>query len=378
MAYAEQIAKSVSTYAADSSGVCSALFELGGMVVMHDASGCNSTYSTHDEPRWYDFDSYIFISGLTENEAIMGDDEKLISDVTDAAKQLSPSFIAVTGTPIPMMTGTDFAAVAKEIERRTGLPTFGFDTNGMNTYVSGVEMAYASLAERFTKYMRPREKTKKPSVNILGATPLDFSGADCYTQIHSMRKMLEENEIAVQSVWAMGDTLRNIMNSSAAWANLVVSYGGLKAAKIMQREYGIPYVVGRPIKGLNEAIVAALRQSFKDGENRIAYEKNTSADQKTLLIGEGVTSESLACVLGADAVIPTEFDKALLKSGTLARGEENLQNIAQNYDVLIADPLYAPIAQSCTNFIPLPHEGFSGRMFSAQSPDLVTEIPFKI
>ena len=40
---------------------------------MHDASGCNSTYNTHDEPRWYDFDSMVYISGLSEMEAIMGD-----------------------------------------------------------------------------------------------------------------------------------------------------------------------------------------------------------------------------------------------------------------------------------------------------------------
>ena len=28
---------------------------------MHDPSGCNSTYNTHDEIRWYDQDSLIFI-----------------------------------------------------------------------------------------------------------------------------------------------------------------------------------------------------------------------------------------------------------------------------------------------------------------------------
>ena len=59
-------AKIISCYTADTSGVCSALYELGGMVVVHDASGCNSTYATHDEPRWYDMDSMIYISALTE------------------------------------------------------------------------------------------------------------------------------------------------------------------------------------------------------------------------------------------------------------------------------------------------------------------------
>ena len=108
----KQTARIISTYSADVFGVCSALFELGGMVIMHDASGCNSTYTTHDEPRWYDMDSMVYISGLSEMEAIMGDDEKLIGDIVAAAEDLKPKFIAVAGTPIPTMTGFDFEAVA--------------------------------------------------------------------------------------------------------------------------------------------------------------------------------------------------------------------------------------------------------------------------
>ena len=52
--------------AGDVSGIASALYELGGMVVIHDPSGCNSTYNTHDEIRWYDQESYIFISPSLE------------------------------------------------------------------------------------------------------------------------------------------------------------------------------------------------------------------------------------------------------------------------------------------------------------------------
>lgn len=115
----KQTSARLSTYTADVSGVCSALFELGGMTVMHDASGCNSTYNTHDEPRWYDQDSLVFISGLSEMEAIMGDDEKLITDMVDAAQQLKPRFIALAGTPIPMMVGCDIPAIAAQVEQQT-------------------------------------------------------------------------------------------------------------------------------------------------------------------------------------------------------------------------------------------------------------------
>ena len=77
----KQVSVIISTYTADVSGICSALYELGGMVVIHDPSGCNSTYNTHDEPRWYEQDSLVFISGLSEIDAIMGNDEKFIGDI---------------------------------------------------------------------------------------------------------------------------------------------------------------------------------------------------------------------------------------------------------------------------------------------------------
>ena len=162
----------LSTYTADVSGVCSALFELGGMTVMHDASGCNSTYNTHDEPRWYDMDALVFISGLSELEAVLGDDEKLIEDTVRAAKELSPRFIALAGTPIPMITGCDLAAIAREIESRSGVPSFFVPSNGIGSYVSGAGQALRLYAERF---VLPAHEKKKNAVNILGATPLDFS-----------------------------------------------------------------------------------------------------------------------------------------------------------------------------------------------------------
>ena len=168
----KQTAGFISTYAADVSGVCSALFELGGMTVMHDASGCNSTYNTHDEPRWFDMDSMVYISGLSEIEAIMGDDDKLIGDIVSAAEELAPRFIAVAGSPIPMVTGMDFDAVAAEIEARTGIPAFGFSTNGMHSYLMGVSRAFEAFAERMVQDSAGR---KQRTANILGLTPLDFS-----------------------------------------------------------------------------------------------------------------------------------------------------------------------------------------------------------
>ncbi len=146
-----QVFRKIPVYTGDVSGVCSALFELGGMVVMHDPSGCNSTYNTHDEIRWYDHDSLIFISGLNDTDAIMGSDEKLIRDITEAAKIYSPSFIAIANSPIPYVTGMDFDAITRIIERETGIPTFYIMTNGMHDYTRGAGLAFLQIAKRFVE-----------------------------------------------------------------------------------------------------------------------------------------------------------------------------------------------------------------------------------
>ena len=144
-----QVAGLISTYSSDEFGVCSALFELGGMVVMHDASGCNSTYTTHDEPRWYEMDSMVYISAISEAEAIMGDDDKFIRDLVETAGELHPAFIALVGAPIPYMIGTDLDAIAMIVEQETGIPCFGFQANGMHDYTVGVSMAMKRMVEAF-------------------------------------------------------------------------------------------------------------------------------------------------------------------------------------------------------------------------------------
>ncbi len=377
-------ARFISTYAADSSGVCSALYELGGMVVVHDASGCNSTYTTHDEPRWSYMDSYVFISGLTETQAIMGDDEKLIGDIAAAAEELAPSFIAIAGTPIPMMIGTDFKAIALETERRTGIPSFGFATNGMNSYVSGVDMALGAIAERFVT--ERYERTEKPSVNILGATPLDFSGSDIYCQIKSMKQLFERSGIETVSCWAMGDSLENMAKASSAWANVVVSYGGMSAAETLKKRFSTPYVIGRPTDGFSEKLIQDIRKAFDTGESGItAYSgRKKGSGKKALLIGEGVACESMAYALAEKtgvqtaAAAATTFDSKLLCGGdALATDESQLTQLIADADIVIADPLYKTFCQRLgREFLSLPHEGFSGRMFRSGISDTVSDISF--
>ena len=373
----KQTARIISTYSADVFGVCSALFELGGMIIMHDASGCNSTYTTHDEPRWYDMESMVYISGLSEMEAIMGDDEKLIGDIVTAAEELKPRFIAVAGTPIPAMTGFDFAAVAELIEQRTGIPAFGFSTTGMHSYVQGASMAFEALVHRFAD--RDAGKTETPSANILGLTPLDFTvnGTD-----HAIAAFLEESGFRVLSRWAMGSTLEDLARAGSAHVNLVVSSTGLAAAKALQELFGTPYVVGVPMGAEYSALIRdALQKAAATGENQFPACEQNGGD--ILLIGEAVASVSLASAMelttgkGVRVICPTECGEALLRGKDLAlQDEEEIETALQTAKLVIADPLFRPICPDSAHFVSLPAEACSGRIYREEIPNLVTEFAY--
>ena len=368
----KQTARIISTYSADTFGVCSALFELGGMVIMHDASGCNSTYTTHDEPRWYDMDSMVYISGLSEMEAIMGDDEKLIGDIVDAANNLHPKFIAIVGTPIPTMTGFDFTAVAELVEDRTGIPTFGFNTTGMNTYVQGAAKAFEGIARRFVK--RDVEKTEYLSANILGLTPLDFSvnGSDA-----SMVKFLENAGFTVISKWAMGSTLEELTEAGRASVNLVVSATGLGVAKVLKELFGTPYVVGTPIgAAFQEELKHALLNTAKGGSSDLEW--SSLPNNEIAVIGEGVTSLSLAQAIeleygiGVKVLCATECERTLLRNkDVLTSDEEDVMEALSGMKMVIADPLYRPICPKDAKFMTLPAESFSGRIYRNEIPNLI-------
>ena len=358
-------------YTADVSGVCSALYELGGMTVMHDPSGCNSTYNTHDEIRWYDQDSLIYISGLNEIDAIMGNDEKFIRDIEDAARALKPKFIALAGSPIPFMNGTDFPALAEMLEEDMNIPAFSVPTNGMHDYVYGAGIALAEIAERFTN---PESRCTNPrSLNLLGVTPLDFGSL---SHVQAMKRSLEQAGWEVLSTWAMGDDLDALARAGEAAVNLVVSSVGLRSAEVLKRKFGTPYVVGTPVGKFTERLVNILEQTVESREDTIAYLSNRLAGEAEItVIGEPVTMGSLAAAIEmqtkrpVQVLCPLRETEGLLSFNYAAvRGEEELEMRLKGAKNIVADPLYRPICPPESRFYELPHIAFSGRIYLKKLP----------
>lgn len=292
-----------STYTADVSGVCSALYELGGMTVIHDPSGCNSTYSTHDEPRWFDTDSLMFVSGLDEMTAVLGDDNVLIDDVTHAVRDLKPRFVTLCSGSIPHIIVFDCKGVAHLLEKRTGVPMLPVATTGNRSYVAGVGAALTEWVKRFADSLESPyhvgssgspdcsantlEGAAGPesfSVNLLGVTPLDFS---INGNVDAMRKVFEDAGIPVNCCAAMGESFDSLRHIFRASVNVVVSSCGRRLARYMEQTAGIPYVEGTPIGAYGAARLPELaKEAYK--KKRASLEE----DSHGALDGTSGTAES--------------------------------------------------------------------------------------
>ena len=412
----KQVSVTLSTYTADVSGVCSALYELGGMVVIHDPSGCNSTYNTHDEPRWYEMDSLVFISGLSQMDAIMGNDDKFIHDIVRAAKELQPRFIALVRTPIPLMTGTDFEGISRVIEKQTGIPVFYFPTSGMHTYVKGAGMAMETIARELVpaggeSVKERKNKQENPlKINILGATPLDFS---INSTLDSIKEFLSQH-FEIISIFAMGSSIEDIQRAGEADVNLVISSVGVLAAKVLEDRFHTPYVIGTPSIGFENVLAEKLIESAWTKKSQTAYfsvlqkaHKKDTANFTTIqnteavsnlkkirsltetieknkvsgnvyIIGESVISQSLKAALAlrygieAAVICPLETEPEYTeKDVLLLSSEEDIKEAIMDADTVIADPIYKTICSEKVNFVAMPHEAYSGRIYRKEVCDFI-------
>lgn len=412
----KQVSVTLSTYTADVSGVCSALYELGGMVVIHDPSGCNSTYNTHDEPRWYEMDSLVFISGLSQMDAIMGNDDKFIHDIVRAAKELQPRFIALVRTPIPLMTGTDFEGISRVIKKQTGIPVFYFPTSGMHTYVKGAGMAMETIARELVpaggeSVKERKNKQENPlKINILGVTPLDFS---INSTLDSIKEFLSQH-FEIISIFAMGSFIEDIQRAGEADVNLVISSVGVLAAKVLEERFHTPYVIGTPIIGFENVLAEKLIESAWTKKSQTAYfsvlqkaHKKDTANFTTMqnaeavsnlkkirsltetieknkvsgnvyIIGESVISQSLKAALAlryrieATVICPLETEPEYTEKDVLLfSSEEDIKKAITDADTVIADPIYKTICSEKVNFVAMPHEAYSGRIYRKEVCDFI-------
>ena len=343
--------KYLSPFAPDQSGAAAVLCEFHGLIIILDAGGCAGNICGFDEPRWFDSRSAIFSAGLRDMDAILGRDDRLVEKIGKACEKLSADFIAVIGTPVPAVIGTDYKALSRMIEKKTGIPALTIDTDGTKLYDIGEKKTWKELFKKFAV----KQEVEPGRVGIIGATPLSFGGI--YEE-NFLKEYFSEKGFSKVLCYGMGDGLEAVKGAAAAEKNIVISPSGIAAAKYLKQKFGTPYEVFCPPE-----IIPEWKERKDQLEHSEQIEQNTAmpnrkerSDKKVLIVHQQVLANTLReelLTLAMEQKIETDFakitvaswfmlDDALKKEGDLLFKEEDdwISYIKENeYDIIIADPL---------------------------------------
>lgn len=350
----------ISPFTPDQSGAESVLFGYGGMLIIMDAGGCVGNVCGYDEPRWGNHKSAIFSAGLRDLDAILGRDELLIRKIKMALSDMEASFIGLIGTPVPATIATDYRALKRLLEKDTGIPVLPVETNGIELYDAGQEKAYKWL---FREFMDEGYDGKDSRIGVLGATPLDVTDVTAGEEI---RQLLEAKYGMEAVVYGMGDSLEDVQKAKGVRWNLVVSPSGLKTARMLQREYGIPYKTGYPVKEFH-------REGF-----RTRIEPNLG--RRILVVHQQIFANEIRSWMEAEnPEVTVSVASWFRMDGELRRDsdvhleeEEDLMEVVreQQIDTVIGDPLLRRALPGWNGtFLDLPHFPVSGELHSSSTTE---------
>ena len=360
-------------FAPDQSGAVSVLYDMGGISVVCDAGGCTGNICGFDEPRWFKERSAVFSAGLRDMDAILGRDDRLVEKLAEAAQQTPASFAAVIGTPVPAVIGTDYRALCRMAEKKTGLPVLGINTDGMEYYDRGIEKTYLALLKKFCRrkdganglvraesgFVR-QQSVPSRIIGVWGFTPLDFAGILTADELKSRLRDQGFDEIICCGAGTDIEALKDI---GKAEKNLVVSPAGAAAAVWLEKEYGTPWEYGIPG---GEALMEIIFKKLSDRSNG---DNISDGMGKVLVVHQQVLADRIRRRL-EEAGIYAETAGFFMMNKDLLRGEDSVLReeadlyklvLERGFDCVIADRALEPVLAGLrVKLIPLPHFAVSG------------------
>ncbi len=349
-------------FAPDDAGAASVLFPLGGLVVIVDAGGCAGNICGFDEPRRADRESSIVVSAaLRDMDAILGRDDQLVSKIAAAADGFRRAgrtlpFVALIGTPVPAIIGTDYRALCRLAERATGVPTIAVPTNGTRLYDEGITAAYLALLRRFAP-LADAPRPVRGTVGVWGATPLDLLDMSAAR----LRQKLKAQGATHVRCYGLDHRFSQYREAAANERNLVVAPAGLAAAQWLEQRFGTPYSLGFPL--LEEDLAGASLPAR--AERILIIHQQCQANALRALLAKRYPAARITCATYflANSAYCQPQDQRL-------REEEDLPRLVRTgrFDLIVADALYRRALPDYRGaFVDLPHFAASGRRTAADS-----------
>lgn len=378
-------------FASDYSGAASVMQGLGAMTIFIDPGCCAGNYAECDaghEPA----SGTVVSAHVSSTDTALGADRQIVAQSIDFIEGATPPLAVLVGTPVSSATGIDLGALAKRIERSSGIPVLALGTTGFAWYDAGVQIACEALMQRFLPCNADggcgkTDASRPARVNILGASRFDFARMD-EELAHLVHQLSEKGfePIAPHDIASFSD-LAN------ADASIALSASGVPLARRLEREFGIPYVVDRPRDATMGELLAHLdcicrpdRAASVAGQvspdpcalvRRASFSPRAENERPSLLV---VAEQVAGCALAAElerggwpgrTQVATFFDAADVSQATGATVLEDESQLASlivegSFQAIVADPLVLrmPEAGRIPHRFPVVHRAISSDLYA--------------
>ena len=292
----------------------------------------------------------VVTSDIQETDAVNGTEGKLLAAFEENREHFAPAFALLTCAPCASMINTDLGDVAGRIQARYGIPAAAVALDGQKDYLYGISLTLEVMG----MLLLEQKETLPSTVNLLGCNTIDWPES----AVKEAEGWLSAAGYKVLTKWGAQETAENLKNAAAASVNLVVNISGLRLAKYMEREFGIPYVVGAPF---GEKPCAALLERLKGGS---APGTENGEDAEVLILGEQLTAGAIRAALlekgyrGVRVCSFFEMDKALMCPGDKKLvSEDELAEVltSDSLNLVIGDVDYKLPAGKSVKWVPMPN-----------------------
>lgn len=219
----------------------------------------------------------LYTTYIDETDIAMGDTRRLEQTIRHVIGQDRPEAIFLQPSAVPEVVGMDLVAIAKVLQEEFEVPLVpvGRASFAMTQH-AGVQEALRDIVKALPVSI---DRSEKPTFNIIGScADLYRFGADA---LEVRRLMKGAFGMEAACVLSHDCTVQDIKEMGKSWVNLVIRREGIPAARVLEKKFGTPYVVGRPygVKGttdwlmkVGEAASLAPDESFIKREERQCHD----------------------------------------------------------------------------------------------------------
>nr|BED43217.1 photochlorophyllide reductase subunit B [Pyropia sp. Myanmar_A]BED43414.1 photochlorophyllide reductase subunit B [Pyropia sp. Myanmar_B]BED43611.1 photochlorophyllide reductase subunit B [Pyropia sp. Myanmar_C] len=238
-----------------------------------------------------------------------GSQEKVVDNITRKDREESPDLVILTPTCTSSILQEDLQNFVSRASIETEADVLLADVNHYR--VNELQAGDRTLEQIVAFYMDKLEssnpvatqKTKKPSVNIIGAVSLGFHNQH---DISELKRLFQDLDIQINQIIPENASVQDLQKLPSAWFNFIpYRETGLMTAKYLEKEFNMPYVDITPMGIVQTATcIRSIQQLLNSLGADVDYEKYI--DEQTRFISQSAWfSRSIDCqnLTGKKAIV---------------------------------------------------------------------------